>query len=141
MQPIGIEKTLHYFIGKAVYSATCVYLESLCGADQLCGGIKSGIKGAIHAMNYLYSQNCTSADWGMLLVDASDAFNSLYCAALLWNACVLWLECSCFSSTPIKTGLHWLFEIKRSFCLAEKGSHRVTLCLCSCMLPCSLSRQ
>ena len=96
IRPIGIGETLRRIIGKAICSATRGDIESLCGADQLCGGVKSGIEGAIHAMNEMYSQNCTSDDWGILLVDASNAFNSLNRAALLWNARILWPHCSRF---------------------------------------------
>ena len=93
---ICIGETLCCIIGKATYSATCGDIESLCGADQLCSGVKSGIEGAIHAMNEMYSQKCTSAEWCVLLVDASNAFNSLNPDALLWNAHILWSYCSCF---------------------------------------------
>ena len=96
VRPIGIGETLRRIIGKAICSATRGDIESLCGADQLCGGVKSGIEGAIHAMNEMYSQNCTSDDLGILLVDASNAFNSLDRAALLWNARILWPRCSRF---------------------------------------------
>ena len=74
VRPIGIGETLCRIIGKAICSATCGDIESLCGADQLCGGVKSGIEleGAIHAMNEMYSHNCTLDDWGVLLVDASN---------------------------------------------------------------------
>ena len=64
-------------------------VELSCGADQLCGGVRSGIEGAIHAMTGLFSQHAVSLGWGVLLVDASNAFNSLNCAALLWNVRVL----------------------------------------------------
>ena len=92
-----IGETLRRIIGKAICLATCTDVDSFCGADQLCGGIKSGIKEAIHVMNDLYSQHSsTSSDWGVLLVDASNAFNSLNSAALLWNVRILWPRCSRF---------------------------------------------
>ena len=96
VRPIGVGETLRRIIGKAICSATRGDIEMLCGADQLCGGVRSGIEGAIHAMNKMYSQHCTSDDWGVLLVDASNAFNSLNRAALLWNARILWPWCSRF---------------------------------------------
>ena len=64
-----------HLIGKAICSAIRADIESLCGVDQLCGGIKCGIEGAIHALNYLHSQHSTSPDWGVLLVNASNVFN------------------------------------------------------------------
>lgn len=57
----------------------------------LCGGIRSGIECAVHAMNDLFAQHFDPVPgWGVLLVDASNAFNSLNHFALLWNAPVLW---------------------------------------------------
>jgi len=63
-----------------------------CGSDQLCAGLQAGIEGAIHGMNELFSAHqdqCTG--WGMLILDAANAFNSLNWAAMLLHARVLWL--------------------------------------------------
>ena len=57
--------------------------------DQLCCGVQSGIEGVIHAMTSLFSQLAVFSGWGLLLIDASNAFNGLNLAALLWNVCVL----------------------------------------------------
>ena len=59
-------------------------------------GVKSGVEGAIHAMTSLFLQHGATSGWGVLLVDASNAFNSLNRVALLWNVCVLWPCCSRF---------------------------------------------
>jgi len=89
VRPIGIGETLRYVIGKAVCYATRVDIELACGSDQLCGSVRSGIKGAIHAMTSLFLQHGSASGWGVLLVDASNAFNSLNHVAFLWNMCVL----------------------------------------------------
>ena len=97
VRPIGVGETLRRVVGKAVCMATRIDIEDLCGVDQLCGGLRSGIEGAVHAMNDLFAQHSDSVPgWGVLLVDASNAFNSLNRSALLWNARILWPRCSRF---------------------------------------------
>ena len=76
--------------------ATRVDVELACDSDQLCGGVKSGIEGAIHAITSLFLQHVASSGWGVLLVDASNAFNSFNRVALLWKVHVLWPHCSRF---------------------------------------------
>ena len=83
---IGIGKTLQHVLGKAVHFATRVDVELSCGADQLCGSVRSGIEGAVHAMTSLFSRHAVFSGWGVLLVNASNAFNSL-------NRTV---DCTCF---------------------------------------------
>jgi len=63
--------------------ATRIDVELACGSDQLCGGVRSGIEGAIHTTTSLFLQHGSASGWGVLLVDASNAFNSLNCVALL----------------------------------------------------------
>ena len=57
--------------------------------------MQSGIEGAVHAMSALYDDHSNDG-WGFLLTDASNAFNSVNRAAALWNARVLWPNCSRF---------------------------------------------
>ena len=83
--PIGIGETLRCVVGKAVCYATRVDVELACSSDQLCGGVRSGNEGATHAMTSLLLQHGATSGWGVLLVDASNAFNSLNRVALLWN--------------------------------------------------------
>ena len=53
--PIGNDKAMSF--------ATRVDVESSCGADQLYGGVRSGIEDAIHAMTSLFSKHAISSGW------------------------------------------------------------------------------
>ena len=72
---------------------TSMDLEELCGVDQLCTGLKAGVEGAIHAMRELYNEK-SGLGYGLLLVDARNAFNSFSRVAVLWNTRVQWPRCS-----------------------------------------------
>ena len=54
VRPIGIGETLHRIVGKTICLATRIDVTVACGSDQLCAGLSSGIKAAIHAMNSLF---------------------------------------------------------------------------------------
>jgi len=107
VRPIGIGETLHRIVEKAVCLATRLDAALVCGSDQLCAGLQVGIEGAIHGMNELFSAHQDQGTgWGMLLVDAANAFNSLNQAAMLLHARVIW-PCA-----------HFLFNTYRdSWCL------------------------
>ena len=63
--------------------------------DQLACGMQSGIEGAVHAISALYDDHFSDG-WEFLLMDATNAFNSVNGAAALWNARVLWQSCGRF---------------------------------------------
>ena len=84
-------------IGKAVCLVTRLDAALACGTDQLCAGLQSGIEGAIHAMNEIFGVNYAHpSGWGVLMIDASNAFNYLNRAAMLLHARVLWSRCARF---------------------------------------------
>ena len=62
VRPIGIGETLCRVSGKAVGMATRSDIEVICGSDQLCACLKTGIEGAVHAMSDLYDANIDSFD-------------------------------------------------------------------------------
>ena len=70
-------------------------MEESCGIEQLCSGIKAGIEGAIHGMNEIFNEN-SEKGWGLLLVDAANAFNSINRITALCNTRMLWPRCSRF---------------------------------------------
>ena len=94
IRPIGVGETLRRIIGKAVCFVTRDDVESVCGASQLCAGLQCGIEGAIHAISDMFNEN--ERDYGILMVDAHNAFNSINRIALLWNTCIQWPRASRF---------------------------------------------
>ena len=95
VRPIGVGETLRRVIGKVVCSLTRLDVAEVCGASQLCAGLSAGIEGAVHALNELFDVRRVDG-WGILMVDAKNAFNSLNRCAALWNVRVLWPRCSRF---------------------------------------------
>ena len=88
--PMGISETLLRIIGKAVCLATCLDAALVCGSVQLCAGHQAGMEGAIHGMNQFFTHHDQGTGWGVLLVDAANAFNSFNHAAMLMHAHILW---------------------------------------------------
>ena len=80
---------------KTMLEVTGDDVKNVCNTDQLCSGIKSGMEGAIHAIRQLYQEKCDDG-FGLLLMDASNAFQTISRAAALWNARVLWSRCARF---------------------------------------------
>ena len=73
-------------IGKCVTRVAEQDVINASGAMQVCAGQKSGGEAAIHAMRNIFEADETDA---ALLVDVSNAFNSLNRAAALNNIRVL----------------------------------------------------
>ena len=94
IRPIGVGETLRRIIGKAVCLVTRDDAETVCEARQLCAGLKCGIEGAIHAATDLFESHDDS--YGMLIMDARNAFNSINRISLLWNIRILWPRASRF---------------------------------------------
>ena len=82
IRPIGVGEVLHRIIGKCVTLTLKIDIEESVGGLQMCGGQQAGVEAAIHAMHDIYKNDDCEA---MLLVDATNAFNSLNRKVALQN--------------------------------------------------------
>ena len=84
--PIGICETPRQIIAKAILFVTKGGLQEAADPKQLCAGQIASIKAAVYAMKSIFSSDDTEA---ILLVDTSNAFNSLNRQVALRNVCHL----------------------------------------------------
>jgi len=75
VRPIGIGQIWRRLLAKTVVAMTGHLATTACGADQLCCGLKAGIEGGIHAMAQLWKHMADEPDFGILMLDAKNAFN------------------------------------------------------------------
>ena len=86
VRPIGVGEVIRRIMGKCVMSVTKQDVIDACCSLQVCAGHKSGSEAAVHSMRSIFDADDTDA---VLLIDASNAFNSLNRAAALHNITVL----------------------------------------------------
>ena len=82
VRPIGIGEVLRRIIGKAIVTEIKPDLATNAGCLQLCAGQPAGCEAAAHAMSEIFAEEETDA---ILLIDASNVFNSLNRKTLLHN--------------------------------------------------------
>ena len=82
VRPIGVCEVPRRIISKAILHVIKGDIQEAAGATQLCGGQIAGIEATVHAVRQLFSSKNTE---GILLVAASNAFNSLNRAHALAN--------------------------------------------------------
>ena len=75
VRPIGIGEVLRRIITKTVTRTIKEHIKEASGSLQTCSGIESGIEAAVHSMAENFANKNSQ---GLLLVDASNAFNSLH---------------------------------------------------------------
>ena len=97
VRPIGIGDTARRIIAKAILNIARPDVQDISGCLQLCGGQISGIEAAVHAVRTAFESDENEA---VLLVDASNAFNSLNRQVALHNIRRL---CPLLATTLINT--------------------------------------
>jgi len=82
VRPIGICEVVRRIVAKAALSVIRTDIQASAGSFQLCAGQMAGAEAAIHSVRTLFAHNDCDA---ILLVDASNAFNSLNRIVALHN--------------------------------------------------------
>ena len=82
VRPIGIGEVLRRIVSSATMSLLKPELVAATAPLQTCAGLSGGIEASIHAMRRIYEDEETEA---ILMIDASNAFNSLNRKAALHN--------------------------------------------------------
>ena len=82
VRPVGIGEVVRRIVGKAVMKVVRSDLQNAIGTSQLCAGQDAGCEAAIHAMEHIFAEESTE---GMILVDATNAFNTLNRQVTLLN--------------------------------------------------------
>jgi hypothetical protein len=93
VRPIGVGECLRRLIGKVVALKTKHEVVTEGGKDQLATSLPAAIEGGAHAMRELWERlgdEVHEDGYGMLLVDASNAFNAVNRTAALWNVRQKW---------------------------------------------------
>ena len=57
VRPVGIGEILRRLCAKCLLQACGDDVTDICGKDQLCSGLRAGIKGGIHVMQRLFEEN------------------------------------------------------------------------------------
>ena len=86
VRPIGIGEVPRRIIAKAILQIIGYDVEEAAGSLQLCAGQDGGCVAAVHAMKKIFQTTETEA---VLLVDATNAFNSLNRKAALHNISII----------------------------------------------------
>ena len=82
VRPMGIGEVLRRIVGKSITTVLKKDIQDAAGNLQLCAGQLGGCETAVHAMAEIFNDDETEA---VLLVDASNAFNSINRAVMIQN--------------------------------------------------------
>ena len=126
VRPIGVAEVLRRIISKAILAIIGQDIKDAAGSVQLCVGQVSGCEAGVHAMREIFNDQGTEA---ILLVDATNAFNSLNRKAALIN-----IHSLCPPLAIIATNMYMLnCSLMEKLFIQGKGLHRVIPLRCRFM--------
>ena len=82
IRPIGIGEVLRRLMSKCVVQTFREEIKEAAGPLQTCAGFAAGCEAAIHAMKQMYDEEASE---GVVLIDASNAFNKMNRGVALHN--------------------------------------------------------
>ena len=100
IRPIGVGEVLRRIIGKSIMSILKPDITKAAGPLQACAGHKGGVEAAVHAMKKVFDDPHTEA---VILVDASNAFNSMNRGTALHNMQILCPEMATYLINTYRT--------------------------------------
>ena len=121
IRPIGIGETLRRLLGKAVANLTGDDLAYAFVSEQLAGGVSCGIEGSIHGLRELFEKK-SSNGFGLLLLDAKYAFNSINRSSAIPNASILWVRASTFLYNSYQESSKLVLSNTDVFIRSEEGT-------------------
>ena len=86
IRQIGVGEVLRHIIGKSISWTLKKDIQEAVGPLQACSGLNAGSEAAIHAIKEIFNGEETD---GVILVDASNAFNSMNRLVALHNIRVI----------------------------------------------------
>ena len=104
VRPVGIGESWRRLMAKCVLAVGGESVKNACGSTQLCGGLEAAIEGAVHTLNEAWMEKEEEDDWGVLLVDARNAFNEGNRMRMLWTVRHRWPEGARFAFNCYR---HW----------------------------------
>ena len=93
IRPIGVGEVLRRIVGKTITGFLKEKIRSAVGPLQVCAGHSAGSEAAIHSMSQGFAEEGTD---GILLIDASNAFNQMNRSVALHNIQIICKEMSLY---------------------------------------------
>ena len=123
VRPIGIGEVTRRVAGKCNSWVLCKDIQQAAGLLQAATGLQGGAEAAIHSMKLIFEQESTD---GVILVDASNAFNSLNRKAALHNIRIVCPKLSTVLINTYRLPVHMLIQGGREILSVEgttQGDH------------------